>query len=554
MNVYTKVITSLSLPLKRCCHTGIRNAAASQIVEVPTKSDHSRRGNLPDIIHDQFKIAVDDGEYGLVQVDRRPKFAFHLNGAVRRGLEHGEYRIGLHPGTMRIVTLSMPINLQDAYSVLLDGYHKKDLRREAQKLYHFIKNREPPLEKHVRDQKVAEMMAKIINSERVDPEHPNVIESDRNELLNIRDQRLKKQIRQHIYNHAPIDFSKHYNCMAYMMARLPADYAALVKAMSQLKAQLPDFAPSSMMDFGSGVGSATWAVDKVWPKQCQEVVNVDNSSEMNLLNEKLQRGGTLEGPYQQRSKRTFFRNYLPISATIKHNLVVMSRTLLELNSADARLRILDILWKTVTPGGCLLLVEDGRYQSFDLMLEAREFLRVGIEATGSGRRGIIVAPCPHQHSCPLLLKEKRYRKCTDSIMHLTLDKDTSTVPEETFSYLAVYKPKARDLVEGFKIANCNAWPRIVQPVKTSSHSIVRVCNKYGDLQELSVTNAKNGNLCRQVARRHKLGDLFPVELLPVDKHYQQEGKLYGMLKHHRRAMLPAPSNATTTEDDNENQG
>ncbi|KAA0196527.1 hypothetical protein HAZT_HAZT009456 [Hyalella azteca] len=304
------------------------------------------------------------------------------------------------------------------------------------------------------------------------------------------------------------------SALLYMMARLTPDFAALMKVFHQLRCALPTFMPTTMLDFGSGVGSATWAVDQTWPKSCKEVVNVDPSNAMHELHDVLLRGGLASLPLPRRKNSTSFRHFLPLTGSLKHDLVVCSRTLFEIGSRDMRLRTLDILWKTVMPGGCLVLVEGGRASGCHLTLEARDFLMQGLKVdTSSSRlRGRIIAPCPHQNACPLLAKQPKYRICTDSQLYQEVEYPDPLL--EVFSYLIVQKPKELETREDTLIT----WPRIIQPVIKSDSVIVRVCNKFGHLQELCASKGKHGTLCRQVARKSTLGDLYPVELLPPSQH------------------------------------
>ncbi|XP_071885893.1 ribosome assembly protein METTL17, mitochondrial-like isoform X3 [Anas platyrhynchos] len=44
----------------------------------------------------------------------------------------------------------------------------------------------------------------------------------------------------------------------YLVARLARDYAAAGRALSEIQARAPDFAPRTLLDFGSGLGAACW--------------------------------------------------------------------------------------------------------------------------------------------------------------------------------------------------------------------------------------------------------------------------------------------------------
>lgn len=258
-------------------------------------------------------------------------------------------------------------------------------------------------------------------------------------------------------------------------------------------------------------------------------MNIDTSAAMHQINECLQRGGASdERPLGRRPNTTSFRHFLPLTGSLKYDLVVCSRTLFELDSRDMRFRTLDILWKTVMPGGCLVLIEGGRASSCSLILEAREFLLNGLRVNAdAGRtRGMVIAPCPHQNTCPLLAKQPKYRKCSDS--QLFHEAGETNELGDNFSYMVMYKAKnSEDVVE-------NSWPRIVQPVIRTNPIRVRVCNKYGNLQELYADRAKHGTLCRQVAKRSTLGDIYPVEVLHPSSHISPD---YNSFDLSRRKLL-----------------
>lgn len=69
--------------------------------------------------------------------------------------------------------------------------------------------------------------------------------------------KANKKLKQNVYNWTSVNYNL-YNSMLYLFARLPADYAVLVKIFGEINSRHPDFQPRGFFDFGSGVGSATW--------------------------------------------------------------------------------------------------------------------------------------------------------------------------------------------------------------------------------------------------------------------------------------------------------
>src|ERR1700728_4896773 len=47
--------------------------------------------------------------------------------------------------------------------------------------------------------------------------------------------------------------------LSYALARMPATYAAVTASLNALREIIPHFAPSSLLDVGSGPGTASWA-------------------------------------------------------------------------------------------------------------------------------------------------------------------------------------------------------------------------------------------------------------------------------------------------------
>jgi len=52
---------------------------------------------------------------------------------------------------------------------------------------------------------------------------------------------------------------------AYLATRLPATYAAVMAALDAIADRAPNFAPQSLLDFGAGPGTASWAAAQIWP-------------------------------------------------------------------------------------------------------------------------------------------------------------------------------------------------------------------------------------------------------------------------------------------------
>ncbi|CCW66081.1 unnamed protein product [Phytomonas sp. Hart1] len=112
---------------------------------------------------------------------------------------------------------------------------------------------------------------------------------------------------------------------------------------------------------------------------------------------------------------TWRRYLLPEDEAIPQDLVVAAYTLSEIAQGENRRRIIRQLWKMTR--GVLILVEFANLNNFNLLMEARDTI---LEEKGVGLwdwQPTIVAPCPHEHRCPLRhskvgVKRKVMRICS----------------------------------------------------------------------------------------------------------------------------------------------
>ena len=62
---------------------------------------------------------------------------------------------------------------------------------------------------------------------------------------------------------------------AYVVSRVPATYAANIKVHEEIARAFPNFTPRSLLDIGTGPGTASWAALVHWPSletitQCEQ--------------------------------------------------------------------------------------------------------------------------------------------------------------------------------------------------------------------------------------------------------------------------------------------
>ena len=269
---------------------------------------------------------------------------------------------------------------------------------------------------------------------------------------------------------------------AYLAARLPATFAAITASLDAAAEMMPDFAPTTMLDVGSGPGTALWAAASMWP-DLREATLLEASSPARTVGQSL--SAHLHG---------VTTNWVAGDATLdlrsqsSHDLVTCAYVLDELAPASLP-GLVTALWSLTQT--MLVIVEPGTPAGWRRIIEARGHLL----AAGAH----IAAPCPHEAPCPLAAPDWCHfsRRVARSRIH-RLAKDAD-VPweDEKFIYLAASRtPPSHRL------------PRVLAPARSGSGKVqLKLCQSDGSVAERLFTK-RDGAAFKQ-ARRSDWGDTLP---------------------------------------------
>eukprot|EP00890_Picochlorum_soloecismus_P002118 jgi/Picsp_1/2907/NSC_01132-R1_ribosomal small subunit rsm22 len=277
--------------------------------------------------------------------------------------------------------------------------------------------------------------------------------------------------------------SKVYNglgALAYAVARLPSTYSALRNVLQHLKSLNGDaWEPSTVLDFGSGPGTAAWAAHSVWPSQKLHVNAIDTSDSMadigvqilDMCNDKYGAMGGMEGASASRVKmdcnpanvQISWRPFLPrksASYTQKYDLVVAAYVLSELRDDVHRHQVLNKLLHATKD--YLVLMEHGTPYGFSLIESSKQHL---LKVAGKlGWAVHVMAPCPHDGKCPLVgarswchfvQKFERTEEQRIAVKSLT-GKAPRGTQSEKFSYVILARGKRKH-----RTTNANAQQKIL---------------------------------------------------------------------------------------------
>lgn len=179
-----------------------------------------------------------------------------------------------------------------------------------------------------------------------------------------------------------------HEALGYAGLVLPAAYAQVWGAMEAAQLRAPSFEPVSMLDLGTGPGTALWAAVDHWPT-INSIDAWERETAFVELGSRLTKGADHPAVKGARWRQITLTGALP-QGLPKYDLIVIGHVLNEMNP-ETRDAIVLSAWERCA--GMLLVVEPGTSAAFPVVLRARELM---IEQGAH-----TIAPCPHNALCPL---------------------------------------------------------------------------------------------------------------------------------------------------------
>jgi ribosomal protein RSM22 (predicted rRNA methylase) len=252
---------------------------------------------------------------------------------------------------------------------------------------------------------------------------------------------------------------------AYLLARLPATYAAVSAVFSEILNRTRDFSPCTMLDVGAGPGTASWAAVAAWPALAQ-LTMLDHNP---LFRDLARQLAGQSGQPALASAEYLARDLAATDPALPSaDLVVASYALAEM--AEERVPALAAtLWKACT--GLLVVVEPGTPAGFRRILACRDVL-LGADAA-------LVAPCPHALPCPLKAPDWCHfaQRLSRSRDHLLVKDATVPFEDEKFSYLVAARAA---------VLQAPAKARLLAAPRTGKAEIAMTVCTEGERREIKI--------------------------------------------------------------------
>jgi ribosomal protein RSM22 (predicted rRNA methylase) len=274
---------------------------------------------------------------------------------------------------------------------------------------------------------------------------------------------------------------------AYLAVRLPATFAAVRAAMEFVGERRPDWSPHSLLDVGSGPGTAIWAAESRWGI-IPSITAIEASQPIGRLGQQLLESGSREGGSRPPGALVWetadLTGGLPNQSP--RDLVTVAYVLNEL-SPEQQSALIDRLWALTAD--TLLIVEPGTPAGWQRILAARQRL------IAAGAQ--LIAPCPHAAACPLAAPDWCHfsRRVARTRVHQLVKDVELAWEDEKYLYLAVTRTPL-ETSAGARI--------LIPPRHGSGRVLVKLCTPAGRAEERLITK-REGEIYKR-ARRSDWGD------------------------------------------------
>ncbi|EGC30128.1 hypothetical protein DICPUDRAFT_90205 [Dictyostelium purpureum] len=319
--------------------------------------------------------------------------------------------------------------------------------------------------------------------------------------------------------------------MAYISHRMPGVYACTHRVFSEIKTRVPNFNPTTLLDYGSGPGTVLWSASTMWGEHLKRIRAVEPSPFMIEIAKKLMEGNTNHIKWtnylntEQHERRD---GSLPESEM--NELVTASYVLSELPDQLSRFTLVKDLWRNVKPSGMLVIIEPGTPIGFGIIKEIRQMLLDEGEeqlTIHKSTKAQVVAPCPHSGKCPLGFNSWcHFSQRVERPNFQKLAKGPgSTMPfeDEKYSYIVLSKvvksnipnqlEKQLNIYGEEELKEVKPWSRLIEaPLKRGGHVILDVCSPHGEINRVTVAKSHGREIYKE-ARKSFWSDAF---ILPED--------------------------------------
>ncbi|KAI9911264.1 hypothetical protein PsorP6_009446 [Peronosclerospora sorghi] len=298
--------------------------------------------------------------------------------------------------------------------------------------------------------------------------------------------------------------------MAYLSFEVESTYACTHAVFTELQKRLPDFAPTSVLDFGAGPGTASWVANVFYGTSLGTYRVVEPSQSMVDAAE----GMLLDFPGLS-VRRSIAEMSKEMTSGYKYDLIVAGYVFSDITSDFERVATISALWELLRENGCLVIVDRGSPWGSHQVRSARQFLLDSVTGEENRREGVrVIAPCLHQFQCPAAGSTWCHfvqRAPVVNRPRVATSKRWHGQKGSKFSYIILQKTvKGSD--EDTAAKKSKPVARILRrPLLATRHVHLDLCTPEGKLERRSVTKGRATRDVYRASRKAHWGALWPAD-------------------------------------------
>nr|KAJ3405411.1 Methyltransferase-like protein 17, mitochondrial [Polyrhizophydium stewartii] len=338
---------------------------------------------------------------------------------------------------------------------------------------------------------------------------------------------------------------------AYTAARMPILFGAADFVFRDIAKRLPGFQPKSILDFGTGPGTAIWAARKHFPASLHAAVGIDISAPMLEI---AQRFAALpESGVKDFQAVRYLSPADSVPDEDKHDLVVAAFSLSELPSNAVRNEAIKTLWAQTRD--MLVLIDRGTPDISRQIGHARQMILDLERATPDALPNAhLIAPRDITRNLKNSKKDSEDIKFSYVVLrrgprppHV---EPTPGVLASLHMHLEDWSEEDRVTLRGMSMD----WPRLIAPpIKAKKKIILDLCTKDAQIHRIVCTKVASKRIgvpsYYSEARKVRWGDLWPhaptsavLIRAPIADKLRQEAE-----KRAERGQEPAGDNLDAAE-------
>ncbi|KAF4149806.1 Mitochondrial small ribosomal subunit Rsm22 [Phytophthora infestans] len=298
--------------------------------------------------------------------------------------------------------------------------------------------------------------------------------------------------------------------LAFLAYEMEATYACTHAVFTELQKRLPDFKPKSVLDFGSGPGTASWVAKDFYDQSLDKYRVVEPSQSMVDAAEVVLEG--FPGLSMRRNITDLSRD---IDAGNKYDLVVVSYVFSDITNDFERVATTSALWELLSEDGCLVIVDRGSPWGSHHVRSARQFVLDLVAKDANGKEGVrIVAPCPHHDECPVGGNMWCHFVQRSPVVNRPREVTTKRWHGQKgskFSYMIMQKTRKGSEEDAAAKKKKPIARLLLDPLLATRHVHLDLCTPEGKHERRSVTRGKAVREVYRASRKAHWGALWPAD-------------------------------------------